>query len=116
MSTEKPDEIDILREEILARKPNPDSISRGLERRKQRLQEAIKTKISIRIDEDILQEFKALAQGKGYQALINQALREWLVVGGLRELLREDVEQLIQHTIQTTLSSVQNPVQKRASK
>lgn len=116
MSTKKPDEIDLLREEILTRKPNKNSISRGPQQRKQRLQEATKTKISIRIDEDILQQFKTLAEGKGYQALINQALREWLVVNGLKEFLREDVEQLIQRTVQVTLSSVQNPKQQSVQK
>ena len=67
------------------------------EERKARRQQ--KSRITIRIDEDILDEFKSIASdGKGYQSLINQALREWLIARDVRSLLKEEIAELLQET------------------
>lgn len=60
-----------------------------------------KTRITIMLDDDIVEEFKARAEraGAGYQTLINAALRqaiekaggEPLTVAALRQVLREEL-------------------------
>lgn len=64
----------------------------GFQQREERLKAAAKTKISIRLDPDILDEFKRLAQEDSYQSLINRALREWLSKQTLKELLQGELE------------------------
>jgi uncharacterized protein (DUF4415 family) len=60
-----------------------------------------KTRISIYIDDEILSEFRAKADsaGRGYQTMINDALREYLGrserqldVATLRRVLREELK------------------------
>lgn len=60
-----------------------------------------KTRITILVDTDILDEFRKRADksGQGYQTLINQALREYLEnleppvsARELREILREELQ------------------------
>ena len=60
-----------------------------------------KTRITIMLDDDIIEEFKSRAEraGSGYQTLINAALREAigsaeekpLTVAALRQVLREEM-------------------------
>ena len=59
-----------------------------------------KTRISIYIDDDVLEEFRdrADAAGRGYQTMMNQALREYLGKSkslvdeeSLRRILREEL-------------------------
>jgi len=59
-----------------------------------------KTRITIRIDDDVLEWFRArvdAAGGGSYQALMNQALREWIVSREepledlLRRVIREEL-------------------------
>ena len=60
----------------------------------------LKQRITIRVDEDILEEFRELAGEDGnYQTLINHALRQWLEARGLKELLREELPSLIHHAL-----------------
>jgi uncharacterized protein (DUF4415 family) len=62
--------------------------------------EAGKVKISIRLDEDIVDQFLAQAEaaGTGYQTLINSALREYLEGKApkfeetLRRIIREEIK------------------------
>jgi uncharacterized protein (DUF4415 family) len=62
----------------------------------ERAAKAGKTLISIRIDNDVLAGVKAKAKaaGRGYQSLINEAIRKGLledqIKDALREVLRED--------------------------
>lgn len=59
-----------------------------------------KTRITIHLDNDVLEEFRnrASAEGKGYQTLINDALRRVLdehgapvTIDQLRQVLREEL-------------------------
>jgi len=58
-----------------------------------------KTRVTMYLDNDVLAAFRARsdAEGKGYQTLINQALREYLADGEvmnaktLRKILREEL-------------------------
>jgi uncharacterized protein (DUF4415 family) len=59
-----------------------------------------KTRITIYLDDDVLEAFraKAAAQGKGYQTLINEVLRQALApeaapvtVESLRQVIREEL-------------------------
>ena len=61
-----------------------------------------KTRITIYLDETVIDRFKALSEktGKGYQTLINEALRAHLgvddapvTVTALRRILREELAQ-----------------------
>ena len=60
-----------------------------------------KTRITIYIDDDVLQEFRNRAdvEGRGYQTMMNEALREYLGKVGhpldeetLRRILREELK------------------------
>ena len=61
-----------------------------------------KTRITIYLDDIVIERFKALSEktGKGYQTLVNEALREHLGVDetpltatALRRILREELAQ-----------------------
>ncbi len=60
-----------------------------------------KTRITIHLDDDVIDAFRAKAEevGRGYQTLINEALREYLATSGkpvdtktLRRILREELD------------------------
>ena len=75
--------------------PEPGEIKRGLKARRKR-REISKARITIRIDEDVINEFKQLVpEGKGYQSLINQALREWIEAQGVKALISKDLSEMI---------------------
>ena len=97
MSTKK-DELDILREEVLNQEPDPSKRTRGPEARRARMRKnekaSGKTMISIRIDDDLLNNFKTLADGRGYQSIINKALREWWVAKEIKELVAQELHEL----------------------
>ncbi len=69
---------------------------RGPEARKQRLLEAQKQRITIRLDKEIVGEFKTLSDGRGYQSLINQALKEWLLARNIKELVRSELGSVVE--------------------
>ncbi len=48
-----------------------------------------KTRITIHIDDAVLQAYKARAGGRGYQTLINETLRRGLQADAVKEALRE---------------------------
>jgi uncharacterized protein (DUF4415 family) len=59
-----------------------------------------KTRITIYLDNDIIEEFRSRsdAEGRGYQTMVNEALREYLGKGRqsvdaktLRKILREEL-------------------------
>ncbi len=59
-----------------------------------------KTRITIYLDDDVIEKFKSMSEktGKGYQTLINDALRNELSMGAdvltpkmLRKILREEL-------------------------
>lgn len=52
-----------------------------------------KTRITIMLDDTILQAYKARAGGRGYQTLINETLRRSLEVDAVKELLREVIRE-----------------------
>ena len=48
---------------------------------------------AIRIDPDILEQFKQMVpDGQGYQRLINQALREWLMACDVQDVVRQELK------------------------
>ena len=68
--------------------PDQKKIRRGPQAR-QRRRETAKSRITIRIDSEVVDQFKQLVpSGQGYQSLMNQALRDWLVAQGVKELLQ----------------------------
>ncbi len=52
-----------------------------------------KTRITIMLDDTVLQAYKARAGGRGYQTLINDTLRRALVADELKEALREMIRE-----------------------
>ena len=79
--------------------PNPAKIRRGLDALRAK-KEAVKTKLTIRIDEDVIQQFRDLTpEGRGYQSLINQALREWLAAQDVKELIRQELAVIVDKAI-----------------
>lgn len=79
--------------------PDTEAVRRGTAARRAR-REATKQKITIRIDDDLLEQFKAMVpDGRGYQSVINQALREWLVAKGVKELVRQELAEVVQKAL-----------------
>lgn len=75
--------------------PEFEQLQRGAAARQKR-REMAKSKITIRIDSDILDQFKEMVpDGQGYQRLINQALREWLEAQGIKALIQEELTGLM---------------------
>jgi uncharacterized protein (DUF4415 family) len=69
-----------------------------------------KSKITIRIDTDIVEQFKQMvADGQGYQRLMNQALREWLMARGVTELVREEL-----HTLMANMTALLQETSRRS--
>jgi len=56
-----------------------------------RKQEVKKRRITIRLDEEVLEAFREMAPEGGYQKLINEALKEWLLSEGVKEVVREEL-------------------------
>jgi uncharacterized protein (DUF4415 family) len=65
-----------------------------------------KTRITMYLDTDILNDFRERADkaGYGYQTMINEALREYLVKSGtpldesvIRQVIREELERVAHH-------------------
>ncbi len=65
-----------------------------------------KTRITMYIDTDILDDFRARADraGYGYQTMINEALREYLSKSGkplnetvIRQVIREELDRVAHH-------------------
>jgi uncharacterized protein (DUF4415 family) len=85
-------------------KENPPDLSklqRGSAARHQR-RETSKGRITIWIDHEVLEQFKQLVpDGQGYQSLINQALREWLAARGVKELVREALQEMTAQVVST---------------
>lgn len=52
-----------------------------------------KHRITIMIDDAVLQAYKARAGGRGYQTLINETLRRGLQADALKEALREVIRE-----------------------
>jgi uncharacterized protein (DUF4415 family) len=52
-----------------------------------------KTRITINLDDAVLQAYKARAGGRGYQTLINETLRRGLQVDAVKEALREVIRE-----------------------
>lgn len=58
-----------------------------------------KTKITIRVDRQVLAAFKAKAAhtGDSYQAIMNDALKQYLTGQSLQEVIRETIRQELKH-------------------
>ena len=56
-----------------------------------------KTRITIMLDDAILQAYKARAGGRGYQTLINETLRRGVEVEGIAEVLRQVLREEAHH-------------------
>ena len=70
-------------------------IQRGTDARRQRFEAALRM-YAVRIDEDILERFQQMVpQGQGCERQINQALREWLFVRDVKELVRAELQQAV---------------------
>jgi uncharacterized protein (DUF4415 family) len=52
-----------------------------------------KTRISIHLDDVVLQAYKARAGGRGYQTLINETLRQGLATESIKEALRSVIRE-----------------------
>ena len=111
-------------EQLKSLKPGPDKLvnsKQAWDARRKAAQQ--KQRITIRVDGDVLDEFKELAGDDGnYQTLINIALRQWLEAQGLKELLKKDLPGLVQEAVKTAKAGwvshlnhrVDLPVQQRA--
>lgn len=112
MSTTKDNVFDY---EGYARKNSPESrrIQRGPDARRQRF-EAAKMRRTTYIDEDILEQFRQLApENQRYVTLINQALREWLFANDLKDLVREELQQMVHKALASIQAASQLPKAKR---
>ncbi len=78
--------------------PDKSTLQSSQQARQQRRSMA-KQRITIRLDQDVLEEFKHMANEEGYQTLINQALRQWLEAQSVKELLRQDLPSLVSQAV-----------------
>ncbi|MBI4641814.1 MAG: BrnA antitoxin family protein [Candidatus Tectomicrobia bacterium] len=79
--------------------PDQAKINRGPQAR-QRRREVTKARITIRLDEEVIEQFKQMVpEGQGYQSLINQALREWLAAQGVKELIGKELPAIIEKAV-----------------
>ena len=84
-------------------------VRQGRETREQRRRQATKSRITIRIDAEIIEEFKKMAsEGCGYQSMINLALREWLAAQGVKELLSDKISEVVDQAVVSIQSAAQS--------
>lgn len=89
--------------------PDPAKIRRGTADRQQRF-EAAMMRFAVRIDEDLLKEFRQLAsEGQTCEQLINQALREWLAAKGMSEMLRAEIQLAVRQSLSATQLHLESP-------
>ena len=100
MSDDLENEMREMHEAGMASRPDPDrrafqgSAREYIEQR--RLRSGSKSRVSARFDADLVHRYKEMAGESGsYQALMNQALREWLERKELRELIREELREAL---------------------
>ena len=65
------------------------------------LKQSGKTRITILLDRDVVNAFRARTEdtGRGYQTAINQALREYLANDGLEATLRRVVREELRNAV-----------------
>lgn len=91
-------------EHTRTQEPNWPEVTRGTGAREARRRRAVKTKVTIRLDAEVVEGFKALVpEGEGYQGLINRALRDWLEAQSVAGLLERNLPRLIQDAVKTHL-------------
>ena len=79
--------------------PDPTQIRRGLAERELRRAKAMLEQ-SVRIDPAMLEQFRQLAgHDQSCEQLINQALREWLAVQGLKEMVRAEIQAAVRQSL-----------------
>ena len=85
--------------------PDPTRIVRGVEARQQRWAAAVE-KSTVRIDKDLLQQFSELVpEGQSCEATINQALREWLLTKGMKEMVRAEIQIALRQSLPSVPSN-----------
>ncbi len=86
-----------------AKDSNKAAKSRGgfWDRHKKRMEEmGLANKVTVSLEKELVETFKARTpQGKRYQDLMEQALQEWLAAQGVKELLREELPELVQQAL-----------------
>ena len=98
MSTIKNDKFDY-QKYMKKNSPDTERINRGFEARKRRFETAMK-KFSVRIEEDVFEQFqKLVSPGHECEKLINKALREWLSAKGVKDLVRTELQQVLQEIL-----------------
>ena len=70
-------------------------------RHKRRMEEmGLANKVSVSLEQGLVETFQAMTpKGKRYQELIEHALQEWLAAQGVKELLREELAELVQQAL-----------------
>lgn len=87
--------------------PDPTKITRGSAERELRRAKAMLEQ-SVRVDPATLEQFhQRAANGQSYEQLINQALREWLVTDGLKDVLRAEIHAAIQESLAVAQQQVE---------
>ena len=87
--------------------PDPERVIRGKKEHERRWRgAATKQRITIRLDRDVVEGFKELTPDGGYQALMNQALREWLQAGGIKELVLSELRDRMHDTLHEAAQDV----------
>ena len=85
-------------------------LHRGPDARQRRFKEATMSD-RVRIDADILEQFQQRApEGESYQESINHALREWLSAQNVKELVREELHQMLEQVFVATQDEEQKIV------
>ncbi len=82
--------------------PDASQLQRGTGAQKRRFEEAT-MKGRVRIDADILEQFQQRApEDESYQESINHALREWLSAQNIKELVRDELHQMLEQVYVST--------------
>jgi uncharacterized protein (DUF4415 family) len=81
--------------------PDVSQLHRGTDARKRRFQKTM-MKGRVQIDPDILEQFRQRTpEGEDYQEAINHTLREWLSAQNVKDLVRDELHQMLQQVVGT---------------
>ena len=74
---------------------NPPKQGKLLGKKDREARRAGRLKRMIRLDAELIEEFKKMAGERGYESLMEQALRAWLINQGVTDLLRAELGEIV---------------------
>lgn len=81
---------------------NPPKQLKFLEKKDREARRGERLKRTVRLDAELIEDFKKMVGERGYESLMEQALRAWLINQGVTELLRAELGEIVSEVFEET--------------